>query len=138
MSETGEGNEERLRPAPVDRFAGDSHVFDLGESLSALRAEENEPRLGHRQMTLFHRSPVAHVLFAFEPDGHLKEHSTNGSVTIHVLEGRLLVNADGHAHELGPGRVLILNPQVAHDVRALEASAMLLTVHLEEGAGSKG
>ena len=39
--------------------------------------------------------------------------------------------ADGQAHELSAGYVLVLNPDVAHDVRAGETSAMLLTVQLD-------
>ena len=122
----------RLRPAPAGRFAGQSHVFDLGAMLSELRAEAHPTQNGHRQMTIFHRLPVAKVLFAFEPEGKLANHSAHGLVTIQVLEGRLIVQADGQDHELSVGQVLILNPDVPHDVRAPEASAMLLTVHMED------
>lgn len=125
--------EDRLRKPPSERFAGDSHLFDLREALEKLRSEPHEGKGGHRQITLYHRSPVAQVLFAFEPGGRLDEHSTNGLVTIHALEGRLHVTADGEEHDLTPGRVLTLNPKIEHDVRATERSAMLLTVHMEKG-----
>jgi len=123
---------ERLRPQPEERFAGVARTFDLGAALAALRAEAHEAQDGHRQITLFHRSPVAYVLFAFDPGGALNEHAANGLVTIHVLEGRMNVRADGLEHDLPAGQVLILNPGVLHDVRAVEAGAMLLTVHMEE------
>lgn len=126
----------RSRTAPADRFAGESHLFDLDDSLAALRAEPHRTPGGHRQVTLFHRSPITYVLFDFEIGGGLKEHSANGLVTIHVLEGRLKVEADGSDHDLGAGHVLILNPNVPHDVRALEVSAMLLTVQLEPATHS--
>lgn len=122
----------RLRQRPAERFAGQSHVIDLGATLSRLRAEEHPAHNGHRQMTIFHRLPVAKVLFAFEPGGELTNHSAHGLVTIHVLEGRLTVQADGHDHELSVGEVLILSPDVPHDVRAPETSAMLLTVTMED------
>lgn len=132
MDEQQEGHQhERLRRAPVERFAGQSHVFDLGAMLSKLRAEAHPAQNGHRQMTIFHRAPVAKVLFAFESGGELTNHSAHGLVTIHVLEGRLMVQADERDHELGVGQVLILNPDVPHNVRAPEASAMLLTVYME-------
>lgn len=121
--------QDRLRVAPVERFAGDSHLFDLKDSLATLRSEAHESQDGHRQITLFHRAPVAHVLFAFESGGKLDKHSANGLVTIHVLEGHLTVHADGEENSLKAGHVLFLNPKVPHDVRAIEASAMLLTVH---------
>jgi quercetin dioxygenase-like cupin family protein len=82
-------------------------------------------------MTIFHRAPVTQVVFAFEPGGELADHAAHGLVTIQVLEGRLVVQADKRDHELRAGYILILNPDVRHNVRALEASAMLLTVHLE-------
>jgi quercetin dioxygenase-like cupin family protein len=53
-------------------------------------------------------------------------------VTIHVLEGHLIVETDASDTDLRAGQVLILNPNVAHAVRALDASAMLLTVVMDD------
>ena len=125
------GQEARLRSHPSGRFAGESHAFNLGEVLRKLRAEVHPAERGHRQMTIFHRAPVTQVIFAFEPGGKLADHAAHGLVTIHVLEGRLAVHADERDHESSAGSILVLNPDVRHKVRALEASAMLLTVHLE-------
>ena len=125
------GPQERLRAHPSGRFAGESHAFHLGEVLCKLRAEAHPAERGHRQMTIFHRAPVTQVIFAFEPGGELADHAAHGLVTIHVLEGRLAVQADARDHELRAGDLLVLNPDVRHRVRALDASAMLLTVHLE-------
>ncbi len=122
---------DRLRPAPTERFAGQSHIYNLDTALKELRAETHPARNGHRQKTIFHRIPVTKVLFAFDAGGALANHSAHGLVTIHVLEGRLMVQADEQDHELNAGEILILNPDVPHDVRASQASAMLLTVHME-------
>ncbi len=127
---------ERLRTAPAERFAGESHRFDLQQALHDLRAEAHPARDGHRQVTIFHHTPITHVLFAFDAGGTLGRHSTGGLVTIHVLEGRVVVQADGVPHQLGAGQLLILRPDVPHDVRAEERSAMLLTVHLLPDASS--
>jgi quercetin dioxygenase-like cupin family protein len=126
-------SEDRLRTPPSERFAGDSHHFSLADALAALRAEDHPARDGHRQITLFQRVPVTHVLFSFEAGGHFDEHSAQGLVTIHVLEGRIKVAADGADHDLAAGDVLILDPGVPHDVRAGSMAAMLLTVHLGQG-----
>lgn len=122
---------ERLRSRPDERFAGDSHVFDLAAAVRELRAEAPPTQRGHRQITMLKHRAVTQVLFAFEAGSELKDHVAHGLVTIHVLEGRLTVQADGQDHELSAGYVLILNPDVAHNVRAAETSAMLLTVHLD-------
>lgn len=128
-------SEDRLRPPPSERFAGSSHHFSLADALADLRAEDHPARAGHRQIALLQRPPVTQVLFSFEAGGHLDEHSAHGLVTIHVLEGELRVRAEGSDHELGAGDVLVLDPDVPHDVRAVERSAMLLTVHLSPKSG---
>jgi quercetin dioxygenase-like cupin family protein len=119
------------RSHPTERFAGDNHFFDLGHALKQLRGEAHEARKGHRQVTVFHRVPVTQVLFDFERGGELTEHAANGLVTIHALEGHLTVRTAGATHELRAGMLVVLNPNVRHSVHAIEASAMLLTVHLE-------
>jgi quercetin dioxygenase-like cupin family protein len=123
--------ESRLRQAPTERFQGDSHDFDLEAVARRLLAEDHPARDGHRQITLFQREHITHVVFAFERDGHLPEHVTPGLVTIHVHRGRIHVDEAGRAHDLTAGRVLVLDPGVPHSVRAREESVMLLTVHLE-------
>lgn len=123
---------DRLRTPPSERFAGTRHLFSLSDALAELRAEDHPARDGHRQVTLFHRGPVTQVLFAFEPGGRLAEHTAPGLVTIHGLEGHLAVSADGEEHQVAAGDILILDPDVPHDVRASKASAMLLTVHLQK------
>jgi quercetin dioxygenase-like cupin family protein len=126
---------ERLREPPRERFAGRSHRFSLDGALAELRAEGHPARAGHRQITLFHRKPVTQVLFSFDPGGRLERHSAPGLVTIHVLEGRLNVEADHIDNDLAQGEVLILAPGLPHDVRSTDGAAMLLTVHLQRREG---
>lgn len=128
MSET----DDRLRTHPAERFAGESHFFDLKTALEELRAEAHPAQGRHRQKTIFHRAPVTQVLFALEAGGELADHAANGLVTIQALEGRLAVQAAGVTHELAEGGLVVLNPGVRHSVRAVTESAMLLTVHLEK------
>lgn len=126
-----DNGEERLRPAPAERFKGPSHVFDLDEVAKSLRSEDHPIRHGHKQMTVFRGEHITHVVFAFDRDGYLAEHSAPGLVTIHVHAGRLRIAADGSDHDLGPGQLLVLAPSVPHDVRATEESVMMLTVHVD-------
>jgi quercetin dioxygenase-like cupin family protein len=125
---------DRLRRAPAERFAGKAHEFDLAGMLAQLRAEEHPANDGHRQITILHRASAAHVLFAFEPGGKLDRHQADGEVSIHVLEGRLSVAAEGRDYDLPAGHVLMLSAGVPHDVRASEPSAMLLTVFMSKDA----
>ena len=124
--------DDRLRTPPAQRFAGEIHAFSLAEALTKLRAEDHPAREGHRQITLLHRPPVTQVLFSFAAGGYLDRHKASGLVTIHVLEGTLRVAAGGEDHELFANEMIVLDPDVPHDVRAAEPGAMLLTVHLKD------
>ena len=123
---------ERLRAHPNERFAGESHVFDLNRELAGLRAEVHSSQNGHRQITLSHRAPVAQVLFSFDAGGELADHAASGLVRIHVLEGQLTVQEAGKTHELSANMLMVLAPHMRHSVYAVTESAMLLTVHLDE------
>jgi quercetin dioxygenase-like cupin family protein len=123
-------DQSRLRQHPADRAIGDSQVLDLAAALEQLRAEDHPAPQGHRQVTVFHQSPVSMVLFAFTADGILPDHVAQGVVTIHVLEGALDVQVADAEHVLEQNQVLVLNPGVPHSVRASMPSAMLLTVNL--------
>lgn len=107
-------------------------MFSLGSALDELRAEDHPARDGHRQVTLFQRGPVTQVLFAFEQGGYLEKHAAHGLVALHVVQGCLNVDVDGVGLDLPEGHILVLDPDVPHDVRASEPSAMVLTVHLEK------
>lgn len=125
-----QNKENRLREAPVERFAGQEHFFDLNEKSEALVRECHEGQHGHRQITLHHQGPVAMVLFAFEAGGELKDHSANGLVTIQALDGALEVRTAQKTYALTAGTMVVLDPKVVHNVKASEPSRMLLTVHL--------
>jgi quercetin dioxygenase-like cupin family protein len=124
----------RLRRAPVERFAGTQHVYNLAEIVAKLRAEPHPAAKGHRQMTIAHQGSVALVLFDFEADGRLVDHVADGLVTIHALAGHVQVKTSDGEHELGAGTILVLSPGVAHDLHASVPSQVLLTVHMESNS----
>ena len=67
----------------------------------------------------------------------LPPHKVPGEITIHCLEGRMAVGADGAQHVLAAGQLLYLDGGVMHDVRALDDASALVTIVLQPlGAGS--
>ena len=121
-------SKDRLRPPPAERFAGPEHRIDLAASLEALRRETHDSGKKHIQITVFHKGPLRIVLFAFEKGGSLPSHRAPGSVVIHTLRGRIDVKTLNESYELATGQMLLLDPEVVHDVTAQEESDMLLTV----------
>ncbi|HEY6088439.1 MAG TPA: cupin domain-containing protein [Gemmatimonadaceae bacterium] len=118
----------RLRPSPSERFAGPEHRIELASALDALRKEPHEGKDGHRQITVFRKGPLRLVLFAFEAGGTLPAHRAPGLVVIHVLRGTVSVRTPSETHDLTAGRILVLDPEVGHDVKAHEQADMLLTI----------
>lgn len=119
---------DRLRQHPADRLASPVQVVDLAAEADRLRDEAHAPVGGHRQIAVVRDEGLTVILFLFDAGSQLKEHRTEGSVTINVLHGRLAVQAEGERHDLVPGRLLALAPGTMHSVQAAEPATMLLTV----------
>jgi quercetin dioxygenase-like cupin family protein len=103
-------------------------TLDFTATARALREEAHPAKDGHRQISLAHRGSLRVLLFSFEAGGELPAHQAPGHVLIQCLSGSLSVHAAGARHVVAPGQALLLDPDVAHDVAAAEASDMLLTV----------
>jgi quercetin dioxygenase-like cupin family protein len=58
------------------------------------------------------------------------EHEVGGTITIHCIDGRIALTADGTTHELPAGHWTYLMRQTPHTLRALEDASVLLTVML--------
>ncbi len=118
----------RLRQPPVERFAGAERRIDLTASFLALRAEAHDGADGHRQIAVLRRGPLRIVLFAFDPGGRLAAHGAPGFLTIHAIRGAVQVRTPTDRHEVSAGQVLILDPDVVHDVEAVEEADVVLTL----------
>lgn len=75
------------------------------------------------------KSPGARlVLFAFDTEQELTEHTAAVPVLLQVLDGALSVTADGQTVDLIPGGLIHLPQRMPHSVVALEPTRMLLTM----------
>lgn len=128
---------DRLREHPEQRFDAEALRYDLNQEAASLQAKSAPGGVaGHRQETLYKGSDINHgpttiALFDFDAGATLPPHQAKGVVSIHVLAGRIAVAAAGEDHDLAADQMLVLQPDVRHDVRAVESSRMLLTVCLE-------
>jgi quercetin dioxygenase-like cupin family protein len=122
---------ERLRPHPEERFYPPQHQIDLRQVAAGLLAEPLPKQRNHRPETLYKHGAMTLALFLFERGARLPQHVAEGVVTVHVLEGRLKMSAEGQVHDLPAGQVLVMAPGVTHDLEAVEPTRMLLTVCLE-------
>ena len=123
--------DDRMRKHPDQRFDPAQQRIDLNAAANDLAAEAAASPGRHRQKTLIRYGHTTVALFHFTAGSSMPEHLAKGTVTIHVLEGRMTVHAGDQTHDLPPGQILVLAPGVKHDLHANQESRLLLTVHLE-------
>lgn len=85
---------------------------------------------GHRRQTrnLAREAGVSVLMMAMETGDILKDHATNGVVTVQVLSGHAVLASDNEHADLRKGHLAVLQPGVRHDVTAQEQSVVLLTI----------
>lgn len=76
--------------------------------------------------TVMHAEGVRLVLFSFDTDEYLSEHTAAMPVLLFALEGALEIEADGRVVVLKPGDVIHFGTRLPHAVRALEPSKLAL------------
>jgi quercetin dioxygenase-like cupin family protein len=123
---------DRRRPPPRERFAGVEKLFNLTREFDQLPSE-SVIRQGHMQKALYRHGPITTAIFTFEADGAIDQHVVDGESILHVLEGRLFVRTSLSEYTLGPGEVLLIDPGVPLDLRAIAPTRMLMMWVLIDG-----
>ncbi len=114
-------------PAKEGTPANELASFDLSREIADSEQKKPWPS-GLYAKTLYKNADFRVVLITMEPGAHMKEHHTDGSISIHVLKGSVRVNAQGQEHKLSTAGLFTLAPSIKHDVEALDDSAFLLTI----------
>lgn len=102
-------------------------------SLTALAREQLEhargASSGRSATTVFggHEHRLRQTLVALCADRTLDDHENPGEATVHVISGRVRLEADGNAWDGREGDLLVV-PQARHSLHALADSTVLLTV----------
>lgn len=68
------------------------------------------------------------LLIAMDAGALMKEHHTDGTTTIHVLQGVVCVRIQEKPLSLQAGRILTLAPGIKHAIEACDASEFLVTI----------
>jgi quercetin dioxygenase-like cupin family protein len=126
MSKTAQQEPARRRPhAPS--MASPFLEFDLTAEVNMLHAESTWTT-GRNARTLVKYDDLRVVLTALRANMRIREHTTDGRISIQMLSGHLRLNASGRTFDLRPGSLVALDQGIAHDIEALEESAFLLTI----------
>lgn len=103
-----------------------THYLDL--DVEADRLVRELPGRRRQTKNLARESGVSVLLMAMEAGDALQEHSADGVVTVQGLRGYAVLSVSEESFELRPGRVMVFQPGVRHDIRAEEQSVVLLTI----------
>jgi quercetin dioxygenase-like cupin family protein len=115
--------------SPMERpLAEPTMIFDLPPLLRELRKDESYTRSGRLGRTLAKSGRLRLTLVALNAGIEVGTHHADSPMTIQLLEGRLGFRVAGQQQELHAGQVLFFGPGEAHDIRAMEESALLLTL----------
>ena len=68
------------------------------------------------------------TLFAFDKDESLTEHTSPFEAVVYMVDGEMEIKIGGNPHQVKAGEILILPPDVAHGLKAIVKSKMLLTM----------
>ncbi len=114
--------------SPVQRpLSGAALSFSLPDEICIVRNELQNvaERIGR---TLLKIGPLRVTLIGLKAGGTLREHHTDGPITVQVLEGSLEFHAAGHSWPLSQGSLFALNTGEEHSVTSSEGAMFLLTV----------
>jgi quercetin dioxygenase-like cupin family protein len=115
--------------SPITRaLTGENLSFHIGEQIAELRQDGSYVRSGRVGRTLVKAGPLRLTLTLIGAGVEVGTHQAASPMTIQVVQGRLRYRVDEEAFELGQGEVLFFGPGHAQDIRALEDTALLLTI----------
>jgi quercetin dioxygenase-like cupin family protein len=113
--------------SPVQRpISGSALTFALEDEVRIVR-EQLGP-VSRIARTLVKNGPLRLTLIGLAPGGALAPHSTEGRITVQVLEGEIEFEADGQWQSLAAGSILALGARVVHGARSTSGGMILLTV----------
>jgi len=108
--------------------------IDLSEERKRVRHQAGWNEHGHAATTLFKYPDVRAVLIGMKPGARMREHQTDGRVSLQCLSGRVRIHALDQVVDLTAGHIVTLEKQVPHDVEAIEECDLLLTVAISKSA----
>jgi quercetin dioxygenase-like cupin family protein len=115
--------------ASIDRpLTGGTLSYDLRAEAARLREDDSYRRSGRLGRTLAKQGRFRQTLTVLAEGAQAETHHSDSPMSLHVLEGSLRVRLSEGERELHQGEMMFTGPGDAHDIRAAQESAVLITV----------
>ncbi len=122
--------------SPMSRaLTGPNLTFDVAGQIEELRHDENYARTGRVGRTLVKAGAMRLTLVVLAKGVEVGTHQAESPMTLQPVRGRLRYRIGDEHFEIGQGEVLFFGPGHAQDIRALDETALLLTITGAEGEG---
>jgi quercetin dioxygenase-like cupin family protein len=103
-------------------------VFDVGAQLESARLQDPAETGKDRTVTLLKTDSLRVIFRSFSEGASLPTHKASGPITVQVLDGHIEFTAGVQTTPVRKGEVLALESGVPHSVKAVNDSAILITV----------
>lgn len=101
-------------------------VFDVGTQLESFRRQDQG---GSDRTTILLKTDSLRLIFrALSAGATLPTHKAPGPITVQVLDGHIEFTAGEQTRPVRKGEILALDNGVPHSVKAVQQSAILITV----------
>jgi quercetin dioxygenase-like cupin family protein len=110
------------------RTVAEGAVFDLAVIDCELRTEDAYDRDRHTARTLVREPAMRVVLVVMKAGATIAQHRSHDTALIHALAGHLRLCLPDRTVDLPAGQLLVIPPDLAHDVEAVVESRFLITL----------
>ncbi|MBS1586238.1 MAG: hypothetical protein JSS82_11910 [Bacteroidetes bacterium] len=126
--------QEKYNDATTNRPAGNRLIdaslvgIDINEYISQIKDEEAYRKNDRNAITVFKTDNMRIILAAFHANASMPGNTTNGTISVQVLEGHIKINSGMGYLDLKAHQMAALHGEITYSISALEDSVFLLTV----------
>ncbi len=102
--------------------------MDIPEFIKQLKSEQAWMNSDRNAMTVYKTDGMRIVLIALHEDAELKKHTTDGIISVQVLEGEIYFTTDDQSVVIRKDQMIALHKGLPHSVKAIKESVFLLTL----------
>lgn len=116
------------RPEGSRVIDADMVEIDLNKYIDQIKSEEAWINNKRNAITVFKSDHMRIVLIGLHQNTSLPEHTADGTISVHVLEGHIIFQKGAEEVKLLPHNMVTLHERIPHSVLAMEDSLFLLTM----------
>lgn len=102
--------------------------MELKVLIEQIKDEKQWKDSDRNAITIFKTKGMTVVLMALRKEAEMPAHSTEGILSLQVLEGNIYFTTHSESVELTEGNMIALHEKLQHRVHAIKQSILLLTI----------